>query len=37
MANEVYREVLCVNICRLVQSIYELGITPEFMIKQKAA
>lgn len=37
MANEVYCKVLCHNICRLIQSIYELGIQPEFMIEQKAA
>jgi transposase len=37
MANEVYCKVLCHNICCLIQSIYELGIQPEFMTKQKAA
>jgi transposase len=31
MRNEVYVKVLCHNICCLIQSIYELGIAPEFM------
>jgi transposase len=30
MRNEVYAKVLCHNICCLIQSIYELGIEPEF-------
>jgi transposase len=29
-ANEVYCKILCHNICVLIQSIYELGIAPEF-------
>ena len=30
MMNEVLCKVLCHNFCVLVQSIYELGIEPEF-------
>jgi len=30
MVNEVLCKVLCHNLCVLVQSIYELGIEPEF-------
>lgn len=28
--NELLCKVLCHNICVVIQSIYELGITPEF-------
>lgn len=34
MRNEVYCKVLAHNICCLIQSIYELGIEPEFMTQQ---
>jgi transposase len=37
MANEVYCKVLCHNICCLIQRIYELGITPEFIAEHKRA
>jgi transposase len=33
MTNEVLCKVLCHNICCLIQSIYELGIAPEFFAK----
>lgn len=29
--NEVLLKLLCHNICVLIQSMYELGITPEFI------
>ena len=36
MVNEVLCKVLCHNLCVLVQSIYELGIEPEFWNSQNA-
>ena len=30
-ANEVYCKILCHNICRLIQAIYELKIEPELL------
>jgi transposase len=35
--NEVLCKVLCHNICVVIQSIYELGIVPEFFAREPAA
>jgi len=35
--NEVLCNVLCHNICVVIQSMYELGIEPEFWGDQKKA
>jgi transposase len=35
--NEVLAKVLCHNICVVIQSIYELGVAPEFFAEQPSA
>jgi hypothetical protein len=35
--NEVLCKILCHNICVVIQSIYELGIAPEFFPNELAA
>ena len=35
--NEVLCKILCHNICVVIQSIYELGIAPQFFAKEPAA
>jgi len=37
MRNEVYCKILCHNICCLIQSIYELGIEPDFLPEREDA
>jgi hypothetical protein len=37
MMNEVLCKVLAHNICCLIQSVYELGVDPGFLVEERAA